>query len=125
MGVIMDQQLSHRLDALQGELNQHLWGMEHRLNRRLDQIMTEQQDIDAAVSALTTVVGVVADETDSLNTTAAAIQAYIDAHPNVDTTGLDAIVAQVQTTQGNLATAVTNVGSVLPQPPTPTPPPSS
>lgn len=118
----MDPQLSHRLDALEGKLDQHLWGMEHRLNRRLDRIMSEQQDIDAAVSALTSVVGVVASETDSLNTTAQNIQAYIDAHPDADTSALDAIVAQVQSTQGNLATAVTNVASVVPQAPTPTPP---
>jgi cell division FtsZ-interacting protein ZapD len=115
----------HRLDALEGHLDIRLDAMEHRITDKLRRIMTQQSDIDAAVSTLTGIVSVVATETDSLNSTAQAILDYIAANPQTDTTALDAIVAQVQTTQGNLASAVSNVGSVVPNAPAPTPPAGS
>jgi hypothetical protein len=119
MGVIMDPQLSHRLDALQGELDQHLWAMEHRINRRLDRIDMAQADIDAATQAILTATGVIETDDDNLNTAVQAIQAYILAHPDDDVSQLNAAVAAIGTTTDALTAAVGGAQGVVPQPPAP------
>jgi hypothetical protein len=103
-----------RLDALQGHVDIRLDGLESRLTERLEQIMTEQQDIDAATQALTGMVSDVQNQSASLATAVEGIQAYIAAHPDADTSALDAVVAQVSGAQSGLDAAVGNVQGVLP-----------
>jgi len=104
-----------KLDSLADQLA----GVERRLNERLDAIMTEQQDIDAATQVLNGLVTDLGAQQQNLADILSAIQAYIAAHPDADTSELDAVIAQVTNAQSGLDQAVQNVQSVVPQQPTP------
>ena len=96
------------------QLSRQLAGAESRLMALLENIMSEQQSINAAVTALTGLVNDVQAETATLTTAVEGIRAYIAAHPDVDTSQLEALVTRVSGVQQNLDTAVAGAAQVLP-----------
>ena len=94
--------------------------MEQRINQKLEMIMSEQADIDAAAQAILNLVANIQAEDANLAAAVTAIQAFIAAHSGtVDTTALDAAVAQISGAQSNLDAAVTSVQGIVPAPPAP------
>jgi hypothetical protein len=93
------------------------------ITTKLETIMTQQSDIDAATAALTALTGDVATNVNQLvNVDVPAIQAAIAALPaSVDTSALDAAVAAAQGTASSLDTAVSDV-TALTTPAASTPP---
>src|ERR1700761_4064565 len=86
------------------ELRRHLDREFQSVHRKLDRIMSQQADIDAAVQALTGMVADVQTQQTALGQIETSIQSYIQTlqAQNVDTSQLDAIVAQVQAAQSGL-----------------------
>ena len=94
------------------------------IDEKLEQIMTEQADIDAATAELTTIVTDVQAQIGTLGTDFTAIQAeianleaQIAAGGTVNTAALNAAVAQAQSTLAGLDPAVAQIGTLAPAPP--------
>lgn len=79
--------------ACSGSLLYELTGRVFLLDRKLDQILTTQDDINVAVAAIGEAVATLTTETAELGTSTDAIVAWIAAHPEVDTSGLTEAVA--------------------------------
>ena len=97
------------------------------INKKLEQIVTAQQDIDSATAALTALITDVANNVAQLGTDIAAIQAEIQSLQalGVNTAALAAAVSAAASTAFSLDTAVSGV-TALTAPPVPAPaPPSS
>jgi hypothetical protein len=94
------------------EIKQALTG----INTKLETIMSQQADIDAATAALTAITGDVATNVAQLvNTDIPAIQAALAALPGtVDTTALDAAVAAAAGTATSLDSTVSSVTALAP-----------
>lgn len=91
-----------------------------RIEYKLGVIMTAQQDIDAATAALVALTGDVATNVAQLGTDLANIQAALANIPAaVDTTALDAAVANAAATQANLDASVKGVTDAVPAAPAP------
>lgn len=85
----------------------------------LEQIMTEQADIDSATTA---VLGLLTDLTTQTASILADVQAF-QANPTADTSKLDTAVAGIQQVQTALDSAVSTLSSAAPAGGTVTPPP--
>jgi hypothetical protein len=86
------------------------------INTKLETVMSQQADIDAATAALTALTGDVATNVAQLvNTDIPAIRAALAALPAaVDTTALDAAVAAAQGTAASLDASVSGVAGLVP-----------
>jgi hypothetical protein len=85
-------------------------------DRKLNDIMATQAELDAATAALTTLGTNVAGNVAQLQTDVAAIQALLAA-PQLDTTALDAAVASVANTASSLDASVSSVTALVPAAP--------
>ena len=94
------------------------------IERKLDAMSQQQEDINAATAALTALTGDVAVNVAQLvNVDIPAIQAALAAMPAaVDTTALDAAVAAAQGTASSLDASVSGVIGLVPPPSPPAPP---
>lgn len=91
-----------------------------QINRKLDKLSEQQQDINAATAALTALTTDVAANVTQLGTDITAIQAALAALPaSVDTTALDAAVAAAQNTAASLDASVQQVTALAPPPAAP------
>jgi predicted trehalose synthase len=90
------------------------------INTNVGKLMTQQQDIDNAVTAITGLLTDVAAQVAQLGTDLAALQAALAGGTPVSTAALDSAVAQVQATQTALDSAVSSITSLTP-PAAPTP----
>lgn len=89
-----------------------------RIEYKLGVLMTTQEDIDAATAALVALTGDVATNVAQLGTDLANIQAALaNIPPTVDTTALDAAVANASNTQANLDASVKSVTDAVPAAP--------
>lgn len=80
--------------------------------------MSQQSDIDAAAQDILSLLSDVQGDVTALGTAITAIQAALAALPaSVDTTALDAAVAQIATVQASLDAGVSAVTNVVPAPP--------
>lgn len=92
--------------------------MEQRLNQKLEAIMAAQDDVNAAGQAI---LGLLADMQTDIATIGTGVQAVIAAlaalPASVDTTQLNADVAQIQAAQQSLDAAAASVANVVPPAP--------
>jgi peptidoglycan hydrolase CwlO-like protein len=88
------------------------------INTKLETVMSQQSDIDAATAALTALTGDIAANVAQLGTDIDAIKAALAALPaSVDTTALDAAVAAAQGTAASLDASVSSVTDLAPPAP--------
>ena len=89
------------------------------IDKKLGRIIMSQESIDAATAELTTIVTDVQGQVAQLGTDFTAIQAEIQAlqSQGVDTSALDAAVAQAQSTMAGLDPAVAQIGTLAPPAP--------
>lgn len=99
----------------------HLDSRLDAIDKKLEIVLSQQSDVDAATAALTAMTTDVATNVAQLvNTDIPAIQAALAALPSsVDTTALDAAVAAAAGTTSSLDTAVSSVTSLAPPPAAP------
>jgi uncharacterized phage infection (PIP) family protein YhgE len=92
----------------------------------LRKLMTEQQDLDTDVAGLQTAVSNISDSVNTLATAQQAIATEIQnlqsANPQLDLSGLDAAVQQLDTGVTGLQSGVQAVQGLAPQTPPATPP---
>lgn len=81
------------------------------IKKQLGEIMSEQSDIDAAVTEFTTVLGDLQTQTASLVTDLQELQAIIAAGQPVDTSALDSVVASASAVQSALDAAVAGINT--------------
>ena len=84
------------------------------INRKLDVLMSQQDAIDTAVQALTTVLTDVQGDAATLVTDLTALAAAIAAGQPVDTTALNALVTSAQSVQAALDSATAQVTALAP-----------
>jgi hypothetical protein len=103
-----------------GQFEHALRQVEQRLNRKLEKIMAAQDDINAAGQAI---IGLLTDmqaDIAEIGNGVTAIQAALAAMPAaVDTTALDAAVAQIAQAQASLDASAASVANVVPPAPAP------
>jgi hypothetical protein len=87
--------------------------------RKLERIMTAQDDINAATAAFSTILTDIQGQVATLGTDVQQLTTLIGSGQPVDTSALDAIVATAAGIQTSLDTAVGSVTALA----TPTPPP--
>lgn len=108
------------IEAFEGKTDRHLLHQVllefHFLNIKIDKIMSEQDSINADVAAIKAVFDKIGADLTTINAGIAALQAQIASGATVDTTALDALVAQGQALQGTVDSAAAS----LPAPSTPT-----
>lgn len=93
-------------------------------SKKLEQVIMSQSDIDAATAELTAIVTDVQGQVAQLGTDFTAIQAEITSlqAQGVNTTALNAAVAQAQSTMAGLDPAVAQIGTLAPAPAAPAAP---
>lgn len=97
-----------------------LLAMERRFDEKFGALMTQQDDINAAVAQINATMGDITAQVSQLGTDVTNIQAALAAlPPEVDTSALNAAVASLAGTQQNLDAAVTSVGNLAPATPPP------
>ena len=84
-------------------------------------LMATQDDINAAVTEDTNLLGDLSAQSAAIAAAQVAIAAWIAANPSVDTSGLVTANDQLAAGQAGLDTAVTNLTAAVPVPVTPTP----
>jgi chromosome segregation ATPase len=91
------------------------------INTKLEKIAMSQSDIDAATAEITSIVTDVQAQIAQLGSDFTAIQTEIQAlqSQGVDTTALDAAVAQAQSTMSGLDPAVAQITTLAPAAPAP------
>lgn len=99
-----------------------------RIERKLDQIMTAQDDINAAVATVTALLNDISAQVTALATDLQTLTSELGAQ-GVDTTALNSVTAQVSGIQSALDQGVAGITSLAtsnepppPTPPTPVPP---
>jgi hypothetical protein len=107
---------------MDGKVERLLREMEQRLTQKLEIIMSEQSqqqtDINNAAAAITALLTDMQADITTIGTGVTAIQAALAALPaSVDTTALDAAVAQIAQAQSNLDASATQVADVVPPAP--------
>lgn len=114
--------VSGGLDAIQNQLTV--------LNAKVDHLSSQQAQLDAAVQALTAVLGDVATQTTTLGTDLTAVAAEITAlqaqvanGQPVSLQALTALVTTAQSTQTGLDSAVSTATGMVPPAPAPAPAP--
>jgi ABC-type transporter Mla subunit MlaD len=112
-GYAYDDRILRRLDELSGQLRR----FERRTEHNLGVLMATSDDIAAAVTAFGGLLSDMDTEVSALGTDVTAIQSWIAAHPDVDTSALNDLVASVAQRQSNLDTAVASANNVLPSTP--------
>lgn len=85
--------------------------------------MASQDDINAAVTAITSLLTDLSAQAATILTDITAVQGQIGAGQAVDTTALDSAVSGIEAVQTALDDAVTNLSTVA-EPPAATPPPA-
>ena len=90
------------------------------LNWKADLIIMSQTDINNAVTAITGLLTDLGNQTSAILADVTAIQAALANGQPVDTSQLDSVVSGVQAVDTALDTAVSQLGSLVPAPPTTT-----
>jgi hypothetical protein len=85
--------------------------------RKLERIMTAQDDINAAVAAFSTILTDIQGQVATLGTDVQQLTTLIGSGQPVDTSALDAIVATAAGIQSSLDTAVGSVTALATPPP--------
>lgn len=88
----------------------------HALNAKADQLMSQQDQIDADVQAIAAALTAVQGDAATLVTDVTAIAAKIAAGETVDTSALDALVASAQGVQSAVDSATASVTALAPPP---------
>jgi hypothetical protein len=98
------------------------------INQRLASIMASQDDINAAVTAIQSLLTDLSAQAQTILTDVQGVQSQIGAGAPVDTTALDSAVAGIQAVQTSLDSATQQLSTVaeppVTPPATPTPPAS-
>jgi hypothetical protein len=97
---------------------QRIEQLESTILQRLEKIMAAQDDINAADQAIVGLLNDMQADISTIGTGVANIQAALAAlPPEVDTTQLDADVANIAAAQASLDAAASSVANVVPAPP--------
>jgi multidrug efflux pump subunit AcrA (membrane-fusion protein) len=85
-----------------------------RIEQQIGQIMTAQDDINTATTAITSLLADVSAQVTQLGADLTAIQAELASGQPVNTTALDSAVQQVTATQAALDSAVASITGLAP-----------
>src|ERR1700722_8117536 len=87
----------------------------YEIRGQMEDVMSEQSQIDADVTALTTVVGDIGTQAAAIGTAITAIQQELQ-NPEPDLSALNALVGQAQAAQSGLDTQVSALGTLAAPP---------
>jgi len=89
------------------------------VNRKLDSLMASQEQLDATVEQIRGAVGTLSTETGELTTAVDRINQWVQAHPDIDTSGLDDAVAQLTASTDAIKAAADAAETAVPEQPQP------
>jgi peptidoglycan hydrolase CwlO-like protein len=117
-----DPVFNQHLNATLGAVRALLVQITENQEKIMSEMSQQQADVNAANQAILALLADIQAGVATLNTAVPALQAAIGSLPaNVDTTALDAAVAQIAQTRANLDSAVSSVSGLVP----PAAPPAS
>lgn len=112
---LYDHDDNRQLRELEQRITERINLLDRHLSQKLERIMAAQDDVNAAGEAILGLLNDMQADITTIGTGITAIQAALAALPaEVDTTQLNADVAQIAQAQANLDAAASSVANVVP-----------